>query len=83
MFRHIKSYTILSLILALSLWGLVWFSYDKSLQIIITLALCFSYVIWGIIHHFIEGKLYPKVIFDYVAMAFLVLVILLSVIYRS
>jgi EamA domain-containing membrane protein RarD len=81
--NHIRAYTVLSGILAIGAWGLIWFSYDKGIQAWISLSLCVSYAIWGIIHHSIDGKLYLKAVIDYLVISFIGLIILLTLLYRA
>ena len=81
--HHIRAYTILAGILALGIWGLVWFSYDRGFQTWIALAMCISYAVWGIAHHAAEGNLHLRIVFDYLAISFLGFVLLLSLLYRA
>lgn len=81
--HHIRAYTILAGILGVGTWGIVWFSYDRVFQVVIAVAMCVSYAFWGISHHAAEEKLHLRIIVDYVAVAFLGLVLLLTLIYRA
>jgi len=63
--------------------GFYLFSYDKSFQIGVAIALAGSYVSWGIIHHVIHKDIYLSVILEYVAVAILGLVMILSLILRG
>lgn len=81
--QHLRAYTVLAGILGLGVWGLVWFSYDRALQVWIALSMCVSYATWGIAHHAAEGKLSLRIIFDYLAISFLGFSLLISLLYRA
>lgn len=80
---HLKHYLPLLGILLAGVIGFAIFSYDKSFQIVVLVAVAMGYVAWGLVHHYIHKDLYPEVIFEYVIMAFLGLVLILSVVLRS
>lgn len=76
--HHIRAYSILAGILAVGVWGLVWFSHLRTLQIWIAFSMCLSYAIWGIAHHAAEEKLHLRVVFDYLAFGFFGFVMLIT-----
>lgn len=73
---HFFQYFTLLLILSLGVFGFILSIGNKSLQFKIVLITSFLYVIWGIVHHFFEKTLYPKIVIEYVAVALLAVVIL-------
>ena len=79
MVRHFPHYVVLFGIFATAIGGFILFSWDKSLQIGLVVATAFSYVAWGIVHHFLHDDLYPEVVIEYIAVAALGSVLLLSV----
>lgn len=81
--HHLSHYLPLLGILLAGFSGLVWFSYDRSFQILVAIALAISYVIWGIIHHLIHKDLYLAVVIEYLVVASLGLVIVFSLIFRT
>ncbi|AKM82861.1 hypothetical protein A2422_02730 [Candidatus Woesebacteria bacterium RIFOXYC1_FULL_31_51] len=81
--KHIPHYISLFAIFFAGVLGFYLFSYDKSFQIGVAIALAGSYVSWGIIHHVIHKDIYLSVILEYVAVAILGLVMILSLILRG
>jgi len=61
----------------------VLFSYDRVFQVIISIAVAVSYVVWGIVHHKMHDDLYLAVVIEYIAVATLGLVIIFSLIFRT
>jgi len=81
--KHLAHYlTLLGIFLA-GILAFLFFSYDQSFQMIMAIAVALSYVVWGIIHHFIHRDLYLAVVIEYLAVASLGLVIIFSLILRS
>ena len=62
--------------------GLILFSYDKGFQTVVAIATAASYVVWGIVHHYLHRDLHLEVFSEYLAVAVLGLVILFSLILR-
>lgn len=62
--------------------GFVIFSYDRSFQVLISIAVAVSYVVWGIIHHYLHKDLYLEVVIEYIIVAALGLVTLFSLLFR-
>lgn len=58
------------------------FPHDRALQVSVASAVAVSYVSWGIIHHWLHEDLYPEVIIEYILVAILGLVAVLSLIFR-
>lgn len=67
-------------ILIAGIVGFYFFSYDRFFQIGIAVALAASYVSWGIIHHTIHKDICMAVILEYVTVAILGVVMLVSLI---
>jgi len=59
------------------------FSYERAFQMAIAIALAVSYVAWGIVHHIIHKDLYLIVVVEYIVVASLGLVVILSLIFRE
>lgn len=80
MLNHLKShffeYLVLFLILSLGCLGFLIARGNKGIQFKVVLITSFLYVIWGIVHHFLEKTLYFKVMVEYVAVGLLAIVIL-------
>lgn len=79
--RHLSHYLSLIGILVVSVFGLVYFQYDKSFQTAICLAAGISYVTWGIVHHHIHEDLNTRIVFEYLSSSLLGIVVLLYVIW--
>lgn len=81
--HHLQHYLPLIGIFCVSIVGFIAFSYDKTFQEALVLAVAVSYVTWGIIHHHLHGDLHLSVIVEYIAVAVLGAVLLLSLIFRA
>ncbi len=79
---HGLHYLSLFLILVAGAYALNIFSYDKYFQVIVVFLIAVGYVAWGIIHHKIHKDLHLAVILEYVTVAIIGLIIVLSLIYR-
>ncbi len=63
--------------------GFTLFSYDKGFQIAVAIATASSYVIWGVMHHFLHKDLHFETFIEYLAVAILGLTILFSLVIRG
>lgn len=63
--------------------GFYLFSYDRLLQQILIVAVSVSYVVWGLVHHYVHDDLNFTVVFEYVALGILGIVIIFSLIFRA
>lgn len=81
--KHIPHYISLVGILVAGFVGFYIYSYDRFFQIGIIVALCFSYISWGIIHHAIHGDISLSIVVEYLAVALLGSVMALSLIFRT
>lgn len=59
----------LTLILSVSLFALVYFSYSQAAQVAVLVAVAAAYVTWGVIHHHIRRDLYFSVFLEYFTIA--------------
>lgn len=81
--KHLPHYLALIGVLVAG-FVLFWvFSYDKAFQIAVAIALAVSYVAWGVVHHYIHRDLHLSVIIEYIVIASLGLVVILSLIFRA
>lgn len=83
MLKHLPHYLSLFGILVAGAVGFYLFSYDKTFQIGIALALSTSYISWGLIHHTIHKDISLNIIFEYIAIAILGLTIVLALIFSN
>jgi hypothetical protein len=81
--RDLSHYLVLFGILLAGFTGLVLFSYDKAFQIAVASALVLSYVSWGMVHHFLHHDLHVETIIEYLVVAILGFVIILTVVIRT
>lgn len=80
--EHFFHYLTLAFILIFGIIAFIYFRrYPQAQEISIFLTASF-YVLWGIVHHYIEGDLHLRIIFEYLAVALLGFVILWSAISR-
>lgn len=81
--RHPLHYFSLLCMFVLGLWGLFWFNYNPTLQVLIVVSLGVSYVVWGIIHHWEHRDLHLKIVFEYVLMAVFVVLMFTSLVLKN
>ncbi|OGM20602.1 hypothetical protein A2955_03205 [Candidatus Woesebacteria bacterium RIFCSPLOWO2_01_FULL_37_19] len=81
--RHIQHYLPLIGVFLVGILGFRMFAYDRVFQSVIVVATAASYVAWGFVHHHIHDDLHLSVILEYIAIAFLGVVIVFSVLFRA
>ena len=81
--NHLLHYTPLIGILAASIMGFTFVSYDTGFRGAIIIASAVSYLAWGVIHHYLHKDLYFVVFLEYLIIAFFGAVIWLSLIFSS
>ena len=81
--RDIQHYIPLVGILLAGFLGFFLFSYDRSFQIAVALAVAAGYVSWGIVHHHIHKDLHFSVIVEYFVISILGLVIVFTLVFRA
>ena len=81
--KHLPHYAALLGILTIGALGFIIFSYDKFFQIGVLVAVAAGYVVWGVVHHAIHRDLHFSVFVEYLVVAILGLVVVLSLIFRS
>ena len=81
--QHMQHYLPLVGILVAGAFGFLTFSYDKTFQAAIALALAASYFTWGIIHHHLHRDLHLSVVLEYFAISALGIVIVFSLLFRA
>lgn len=73
-------FIVLIIILVLGSAFILYFRADNLMQIYTTITLSVAYVLWGVIHHLKIGDLHLKIVTEYVLIAALGSLILLTVI---
>jgi hypothetical protein len=77
--RDIEHHAVLVLLLISALVVFSIFSYSRHLQFATGVVAAVLYVLWGVVHHKMEGDLYTKNMVEYVFIALLAIVILAGV----
>ncbi len=80
--KHLSHYLPLLGIFSLGVAGFVFFDYDRFFQMALAVAVAASYVVWGLIHHYLHRDLHLSVVIEYLIIACLGVVIVFSLIYR-
>lgn len=80
--KHSAHYLSLIGIIGAGFLGFLLFPYDQIFRSTVVVALGISFVIWGVVHHFIHEDLHIKVVWEYIMTALLATVILLSLIWK-
>lgn len=80
--KHLSHYFSLITIFIAGIIGFYVFSYDRSFQLSVLIALALSYVSWGIIHHTIHKDICLAVVLEYIAVAIIGVVMVFSLIFR-
>ncbi|MCX6705900.1 MAG: hypothetical protein NTV24_02225 [Candidatus Woesebacteria bacterium] len=81
--KHLPHYFVLFGLLFAGIAAFVLFSYDRAFQMIVAVSVATSYVIWGLVHHWLHRDLYFSIVLEYLAVAALGLVMVFSLILRS
>jgi len=82
-FKHWHHFIPLFGILSAGFIGFFIFSFNQVFQALIMIVMATSYVVWGLLHHYRHEDLHINVIVEYIAVSFLGLVVILSVIFRA
>ncbi len=82
-YKDLPHYVPLVAIFIAGIVGFYIFSYDRTFQLAVALSLSLSYVSWGIIHHTIHKDICLTIVLEYLAVAILGTVMILSLIYRA
>jgi len=81
--RHIKiDYLVLLLGLLAVFMFYFLFSGQQLMQAGVVVCAGVFYTLWGVVHHAREGDFHPKIALEYLLMATLAVVLLLSIIFR-
>lgn len=80
--EHLGHYLVLLFILVFGAIAFFYFQRFPQAQTVSIFLTASFYVLWGIVHHYLEGDLHLRVIMEYVAIALLGFLILWSIINR-
>lgn len=79
--RHISHYIVLLIILMAGLIAMIGSGKSTLLHTIILIIISASYLVWGVIHHFIEKELHIEIVLEYLIFSLLGTVFVLGVLY--
>lgn len=79
---HLSHYLILIIILSVGLLFFFLSMGNRHQQMFIALIFSGVYLVWGIVHHYLEGNLHPKIVVEYLLIALLAVFLLRGAIYR-
>lgn len=71
MVHKLPHYIVLFGLFGVTILGFILFSWDKTFQIALIVALATSYLAWGIVHHWLHDDLYPEIVLEYALIAIL------------
>ena len=81
--EHSGHYLVLLFILIFGGVSLFYFQRFPQAQVVSVFLTASFYVLWGVIHHYLEGDLHLRIILEYLAIALLGFLILWSIINRT
>lgn len=67
--EHILYYVSLTAIFALGAFLIYSVSPNKQLQMLVFIAMAFFYVVWGVLHHFVNHEITSKIVVEYILIA--------------
>ncbi|MBI2029717.1 hypothetical protein HYT02_04830 [Candidatus Gottesmanbacteria bacterium] len=77
--HHIFHYLVLTIILVGGLTAFFSFRNYPVIQFLIGIGISLTYVLWGIIHHYIDRDLSIKIVIEFAVIAVFVIIILWNV----
>jgi hypothetical protein len=82
--KKISNYYLILLII-LNFGALMFYllRFNPFYQIWVLMLTSLAYVFWGLIHHFLEDDLHPKVILEYILIAMLVNLVVMTLLIRA
>lgn len=78
--KHLPHYFSLITIFVAGIIGFSVFSYDRSFQISVVIAMSLAYISWGVIHHVVHKDICLSIVMEYVAISILGSVLILTLI---
>lgn len=80
---HLSHYITLLVILNIGVGAFFFFKFNPSYQAVIVVLTSASYVLWGVVHHLLCGDLHLKIVLEYILIALLANLLVLSLIFRA
>lgn len=75
--KHFYYYISLFGVIFLGVFLVLQTSFDKNLQMMIVILTAFFYILWGVVHHFVNHDLRLKIVVEYVLIGALAVSIIL------
>ena len=81
--KYVAHYIFLIAILMLGFGSFILVSFDRSLQLKISMLIAGSYFSWGVIHHFLKDDLHPRVMVEYLLFSLMTFLVLFFIVVRA
>ncbi|MFZ5366002.1 MAG: hypothetical protein ACOZBZ_01795 [Patescibacteria group bacterium] len=81
--ENIIHYLVLLVILDLAIAAFFLFSFNRGYQAAVVVAMGVLYIIWGTVHHLLSEDFHLKVVLEYVLIALLANLVILSLLFRA
>lgn len=78
--KYVLHYLILLFILAFGIFAFFYFQRFPQAQTVSSFLTAVFYVLWGVVHHWLEGDLHFRIILEYTAVSLLGFLILITLI---
>jgi len=75
--KHFWYYFALICVEISGLFAIVYFAYDKYLQMLVVSAMALFYVVWAVLHHQLHHDLQRKIVIEYILIGILGVLIVL------
>ena len=79
----LKHYLLLAAILSVGFGLFLIFSFNRQVQIWITISLGASYVFWGMLHHLIKKDFHWRIVWEYLIVAIMAIVVVTYLLVRA
>ncbi len=73
--KHLSHYLVLVLGLCAGLISFLLFRYDSSIQMYSIVGMVAFYILWGIIHHYLEDRVTPHIVWEYILLGCVILLL--------
>lgn len=81
--NDLKHYLSLLAILSIG-FGLFWiFNFNRHLQIVITIGLGITYVLWGTVHHIVRKEVHWRIVWEYILVATIACLMVIFLLLRT
>ena len=81
--KHLKDYLVLLSILVFAVFFFFYFGYNRVAQQGIIIATSAAYVLWGVVHHLFAKDFHWRILVEYITVATLAAILVLSLLARA